>query len=162
MESSKKPNLQFEEENTLSKEEAMIKNDFLNQVNRGGLVTPTEVAYMACMHIYSFFEIIMKTEETKNILIKAVNPRRIFVNALEKMMSMSSHTESLLSMSCENGHDFLPMFLKISASLFNLMMKNFVSEMNSIIRTKPVKRSASNSPGTRKISKLKSSKWCHV
>lgn len=159
VESSENPALQFDVKIAeWSVEESSSKKEFLNQVNRGGLVTPTEVAYIACMHIYSFFEIIMKTEEAKKILTQAVNPRKVFVRAIEQMMKMCSNTEALLNISCDNGHEFLPIFKKISASLFNLMMKNFVADMNSSIKSKPSKRSASKSPAARKISKLQSKK----
>lgn len=158
MESPEQPTLTFEEQ-ALTNEEENRKKEFLMQVNRGGLVTPTEVAYMSCMYIYSFFDSIMKNDSTKNIVTKAENPRNLFLIALEEVMRMSMETDSFLGIYCEEGHEFLPLFLKISSSLFNLMMKNFVNDLNSSIKKKTVKRSKnSKCPVSRKISKLQSKK----
>ena len=156
MESPEQPLLTFEEE-ALTNEEDSKKKEFLMQVNRGGLVTPTDVTYMSCMYIYSFFDSIMKAEDPKGILTASDNPRAVFLKALEQIMKMSHETNSFLNLACEDGHEFLPLFMKISASLFNLMMKNFVSEVNSNIKSKSVKRKReSKTPSSRKISKLQS------
>ncbi len=106
---------------------------FLESVNRGGLSTPSDLCYIACLYVFNIFNEIMEREETKVQFLETQEPRKVFCELIILRLDLDFANE-LLDIECNAGHSFTkgPM-LKIGEKMFNIMMKNKVSETNQAI-----------------------------
>ena len=144
------------ESSGMTKEEIEMKEDFLNQLNRGGLCTPSDVTYLSCLCAWSFFQEIMSASEAKNILLQSKETLKVFVASLAEAMTWEDETKEILELKCMAGHLFEDIFCQITGKMFNIFMKNHVNEQNSKIRGQGKKRTASTEKKSQKIKKLQS------
>ena len=151
------PNIIISNEGTgMSEEEIEMKDDFLNQLNRGGLCTPSDVTYLSCLCAWSFFQEIVASQEARDILLNSNESLKVFVASLVEIMSWEDETQDILELKCSAGHSFESIFHQIGSKMFNIFMKNYVNEQNSKIRGQSKKRKPAKEKDIAKIQKLQS------
>ena len=108
---------------------------YLAQVNRGGLTVPSEMAYLTCIHVWSFYLKIIRDPELKKILVSSNVPsRKIFILSFINFVKCSDETRlTFIEQSCENGHKFEKNLTIFVSKCFNIFSKNYVSAINSSI-----------------------------
>jgi hypothetical protein len=111
-------------------ESARAKEDFLKAINRGGLVTPSELVYVTCLHALQLREEIFSSDD---VFLQSANPRLVFVETLNSKIFNSPEVHRLLSVSCDNCHMFLEFVPTIAMKLFNVFLKNFIATINDEI-----------------------------
>ena len=151
------PEIKFDD----GKEYLEEKEKFLNQINRGGLCSPSDLCYTACLYSWAFFNHVKANKAAHCQLIKAKNTGLVFVAALKKSLLSNPEGTELLGIACENDHEFGSIIDRIAQKMCNIMMKVYVNEINDLT-AKSKKRSAKQSDytytvSTRKMSKLQSS-----
>ena len=109
------------------------KHSFLNIVNRGGLLKPSDILYMSCMYAWSYFAEIMDGSENQKLFLKSQTPLTVFVESLTKLLSDTDHTSQVVNAKCGDGHSFSRFLKETLTTFFNCMATNFVSERNSEI-----------------------------
>lgn len=121
---------------------------FLDSINRGGLIKPTDYCFMTVTQCWQIYEEIRQTTELNEKLLKVTNQRLLFVNVMERA---SSDGQLLMtSCFCNKGHDLSSM---ICRRFFNCVAKNLVKDITA-------KANSSKPPAKkRKIAKLTSQ--CH-
>ena len=146
-----------EEEATM--EEEKLKESFLNAINRGGLVKPSDLVYISCVCIYTVYKEVMDQEESKRLLMDSEDARSVFAKTVVAKMKESPDTEETLLQKCSQGHPYEPVFSVIAQQVFNMMAKNLVSEINDAIHeSRKRDTSAKGNSNSRKIQKLSSDK----
>ena len=149
------PLVSIEDQQDLTCEEAEAKENFLLQVNRGGLINPSDLVYLASLWTWNFYKHIISDNDTKEYLLGSSNQLKIFVKAAEMSLPEQEQFGDILCQKCKTGHSFTKIYSMICTKMFNCIMKNFVSETNSKAREKK-KRASSKSSASRKIAKLQS------
>ena len=152
--------INFDESEILNEKEKMAKEQFLELMDRGGLIKPSDIVYMSCLNIRACFEKIMEHGESRKFLLECDNPRMVFCNAVTEMMEEKADLESILKATCENGCDFSKLLLKFAFCLFNILEVNYVKTTNDFVHMRG-KRNYNNDTNTRaemarKVAKLTS------
>ena len=135
------------------------RNEYIRQVTRGGLSTPSDLCYMSCLYAWNAYREITGDEELKERLFAMSNPRSGFVSLL---LEMTENSSSVLEIECDEGHSFHKSFKALATKMFNIFTKNVVSEANDAIREKKLAKSkkrsyvSKQSPSGRKSAKLQS------
>ena len=81
----------------------------------------------------------------------------MFEGMVKTLMADSKHSSEILRAHCREDHSFDTIFYQISKNIFNMMTKNYVSQLNDAVQQ--VKRSNGGDKftiQTRKIAKLTS------
>ncbi len=146
------PSVSFEQDE--NDKYASEKQQFLDQVNRGGLCYPSDLTYVTCLHAWKFYHDIQSQKEAYQLMLSSIAPQKVFVSAFIDTCSESSNTQDILTQQCENGHIFQKLFGRLAVKMFNTFAKNMCAEKNSSIH-KGKKRSSTSKDG-RKIKKLQS------
>jgi hypothetical protein len=134
------------------------KHALIQQVNRGGLVIPSDLIYVFCMHAFIFFQEIFDEGEVQQLILSFPKPRDVFVRAFLNRVQTDERTAGLVSVKCQNGHDILPVLKNAVTRFFNVMSKNFISKVNDTLHAERKRGAPSQSSQNRKISKLTSDK----
>jgi hypothetical protein len=140
-------------------EDSQEKTEFLRAVDRGGLVTSSELVYVICVHALQLKEELFDGAEIQEMFLATDSPRSAFVSILGRKIYGTPEAEELFNQKCDNGHTFLSFVLTTRPKFFNCMSKNFVSTLNDRIhasRKRAQKESKESAPG-RKLKKLQSS-----
>jgi hypothetical protein len=140
-------------------DEELIKSSFLEQVNRGGLVEPSDLLFIVALQIWNFYCFIMNCDETKGILFNSKKSRNVFAEAY--LLWSEKELCSFGQEKCSSGHEFKTILRKCAVKLYNCFAKNFCNEKNSSIHSKKKCNSSakdqSSSKSQRKVKKLQSS-----
>ena len=103
----------------------------------------------------------MENTELRTLLLALTNAKESFIAGLVSKFSEDQDNADLILKRCSNGHllvDFLP---DIFSRFFNVMSKNYVSEVNDVIhlsRKRKEKDQKEQSSSQRKLAKLQSKK----
>jgi hypothetical protein len=132
------------------------RSSFLDQINRGGLVKPSDLVFIYCLHANELQHRIFASEEMKKVFLSAELPRPVFAGLLRQKLENNFSTRQLLETECSVGHDFSSTFSRIATTFCNCMLKNFVSELNDKLHEarKRGPNSQESTPANRKIAKL--------
>ena len=76
--------INFEMINEPNVDEVYAREEFMRLINRGGLIKPSDLLYVACSHIYTLFNFIKHDNVIKKVLLSTVNPRSVFVECFFK------------------------------------------------------------------------------
>ncbi len=127
-------------------EENDRKKAYINLINRGGLVFPSELTFMASVLVWKFYETIKGNPEMFSLLhTPNLSSQRIFEKAFLKYLNGFEETRlTYLIQSCDLGHSVSDLVSLISRKMFNIFSKNHVSKTNSKIHANK-KRSAESS-----------------
>ena len=148
------------EEHSVAFELADMRQEFMAQISRGGLLKPSDVVYITCIHAFALYNAIKNNSESFSLLMKFSNPRNVFTTYFLNLIEESNCLDPIMTTACKSEHKFQIYVQKVSDILFNLMAKNHVSELNSSIHVNKKRSftSANNKTAkTRKIQKLTSS-----
>ena len=139
-------------------EHIMQGTSFLAQVNRGGLTVPSEMAYLTCSHVWSFYLKIFNDPDLKKILLSSnVSSRKIFILSFTNFLASSDETRlDFVEQCCEKGHKFEKHLKVFASKCFNIFSKNYVSAINSSIHEN--RKRSSNAEAKRESSNFKSLK----
>jgi hypothetical protein len=126
-------------------------SEFLDNINRGGLVRPTEFVYMLTTHCWRIFEEIRNSSELKSQFLKAASQSTVF----GKVMDRSTYNDKFIHLVfgrnvCSAGHNLQNHIVR---RFFNCVAKNFVKQITYVAN-------AHHEPTAkkRKVAKLTSSK----
>ena len=153
-------NVQFAVINLSSDSSLMSPTALFEQVNRGGLTIPSELAFLTCIQAWKFYSEIFNRPELKRLLFTPNSSSQIlFQTALVKVLLSAEETKAtFLTDECRQGHKFEAFTLLLTRKIFNLFSKNFASAANSEIHSKKSRLSdnSKRDPVGFKVSKLQS------
>ena len=114
---------------------------YLNKVDRGGLLKPSEYAFTTCLSNWKVFESLKKSEFALKSLISSTNQRALFIKIVERLLV----DESLLVEEnfCICNHNIKEL---ISCKFFNCIFKNYIRQFNE--------RVTENNSNKRKLNKI--------
>jgi hypothetical protein len=125
--------------------------EFLDQINRGGLVRPSDFVYSLVVHCWRVFDEIWRNAELKAKFLKASGQRNVF----EKIMDRATDNETFIDLlfgqnMCSAGHNLQKFIVR---RFFNCVAKNFVKCITALANPhhEPVAKK-------RKIAKLTSTR----
>jgi len=124
------------------KEEKKVKEAFVAQVNRGGLLYPRDLLFVSCVHIWKVFSSIKEKEQARKHLLSFLEPRKLFVQVVLSLMQDHEEMEAILLAECSSGHCFNHLFKQLCGKMFNCFMKNLCTERNSTFHS--CKKTCSN------------------
>jgi hypothetical protein len=75
-------------------------------VNRGGLFTPSDATYVACVHAWDIFKLILDTPDSREALLKATEPQKVFLAVVQEIIDSIDHLSDLVDASCGKNHLF--------------------------------------------------------
>ncbi len=140
-------------------EEDKEHRQFIDEINRGGLLYPSDIVFVSSIHIWSFFKEVTENQEAKKSLLQSTHPRQVFVGAFMTTCQKNEDTEPILVSTCKEGHPFDQILVQMAGKLFNMFAKNVCSDVNAR-QHKEVKRKGPSSTGATssaaKIKKLQS------
>ena len=131
---------------------------FVNSINRGGLVKTSEIIYSSCIASWNIYKKIMDNEEAKACFLSCKLQRKVFLNVVLTEVESDSKYCEILNVSCMENHSFRGNFVCVVETFFNVMAKNFASDINSTVHVNK-KRSGhkdTRSSNNKKIRKLQS------
>ena len=149
-------------EGEVEESDLRAKEEFINAISRGGLTKPSDYLYIASVHASSLCNYIFKNENLKKTLFGTENSRDTFVGCFLRLLKNDENCEYMINVKCDKGHSHTQFINRVAFTIFNISAKNYVSEMNDLIRTKPQKattskpNTAKRSEAARKIKKLQS------
>lgn len=157
--SNDSPSVEFEE--CVDAESTGVKETYLTMVNRGGLVSPSDLVNVVCVHSLQLKKAIFDSDNSRQLLLKAAVPRDTFVKCFMNLMESDPETDLILRQKCLNKHEFGSVVPQIVSKFFNIFSKNLVAELNDQVhaaRKRQTVNSDKNSSAERKIAKLQSHK----
>jgi hypothetical protein len=149
-------NSTFENDNEIIDDPTHAKEDFINSISRGGLRKPSDCIYISCVHASSLNRYIFSNEELKKLILEAKNSRDTVIDSFMKMIENDTNASELLSIKCTKGHTHTKYLRRVAFTIFNINMKNYVSELNDAIATSKKRKTpaAKTSKSAKKIRKL--------
>ena len=119
---------------------------FLDSINRGGLVKPTDFAFKLVVHCWRVFEELWSRSELKAKFLLSTAHRLLFCKVMDRATYTAEYMHLLFGASmCSAGHDLQT---HIVSRFFNCVAKNFVKQFTSSSSHPTAKK--------RKIDKLQS------
>ena len=154
----KAPKIQFlDGENNV--ENFNFREEFLKQINRGGLCTPSDSTYICALYARQLYQKIYDKGDIQNMFMGFKNQRNVFAACLEMKMQYDVNSAAILEQTCkrEEPHKFSDRIKSIGDRAFNTFSKNFVTERNDEINAskKRDKSKGKENPAERKAKKLK-------
>ena len=95
------PEVDFTEECSSS-----AKESFLDSVNRGGLIYPSELVFLTTMLAVKLQQEIFGDSEIRAMFMQFQNPCDVFVKCFEKRISASTDMNDILSQTCDDEHTY--------------------------------------------------------
>ena len=135
------------------------KEKFLEQINRGGLFTPSDLLYVCVLHARQLYKEIHDKGGVEKIFLQMSNQRDVFSACFELKLKSDDNASDILDQTCKDGHKFSERIKSIGARIFNIFSKNFIAELNDNIhadRKRKEKADEKKSPSARKVKKLQS------
>ena len=138
-----------------------LRAEFLEQINRGGLCTPSDSMYICILYASQLFQKIFDKGEIEKSFLALKNQRNVFTACLEIKMQFDTNSAAILAQTCkaEEPHKFSERIRSIGDRAFNTFQKNFVQELNDQINANKKRngtRYDKESSADRKIQKLQS------
>ena len=144
--SKNSPNIQLD--NDLGESKAK----FLEQINRGGLFTPTDALYVFVLHARQLYKEVCDKGDIENKFLGLENPQNVFSAMLGLKMRNDTNATAILEQSCQESHKFGDRIKSIGDRVFNTFSKNFAGEINSKTHKDKSKKRRNNSDGKEKDS----------
>ena len=136
-----------------------MKDSFFKQVNRGGLLPPSDIVFITSLHIYKSYQDIMEDESHRSILLKYECPKKAFSKLQYMLMVEGDETKVIINSKCSSGHQFGRYVEPLADVLFNIMSQNFIREYNDAIHQERKRKSnTATTKASKKIAKLSSEK----
>jgi len=153
-----------ESDSQLSLEENSRRIAYISQVNRGGLVFPSELAFSATVLAWSMYQKIKSNSTLSQVLFQPnISAQKVFSLTFLSYLESSENTRlEYIQRDCEEGHSFCPNLSLLSKKFFNVVSKNYVSVKNSEIhaskkrKTEEERQNMKRIATSHKITKLQS------
>ena len=116
-----------------TEDETRAGEAFVDSINRGGLIKPTDLLNIIAAHTNDFWKYIKLNPDILKHFLSSVNCQSLFTKVFLEKIDESAATDSILNATCRSGHKFTPFVTHISNAMFNMFGKNFASEANSKI-----------------------------
>ncbi len=153
-----------ENDSQLSLEENSRRIAYISQVNRGGLVFPSELAFSATVLAWDMYQKIKSNATLSQLLFQPnISSQKLFSLTFLNYLDSSENTRlEYVQRECENGHSFSPSLSLLSKKFFNVVSKNYVSVKNSEIhankkrKTEEERQNSKRIPNSHKVTKLQS------
>ena len=129
---------------------------FLNSINRRGLIKPSDIIFLSCIASWRVYQMIMDNSNSKAYFLACKSQRLVFVKCLFIYIENNNSYSGLFRTTCIRDHSFQTMVKETAEKFFNVMTKNFVSEINSITNNNKKRKPKSVSSENIKIRKLQS------
>ena len=143
--------------NNCEEDDAHERKYLLEQVNRGGLCTPTKLIYRSCLYNWNFYRTLSAQGSFLDEVYKSRNSKATYVHMATSLMAEGELSGQILKEHCSCNHSFETVFPKMCYKMSNLMTRNYTFRINDSIRKKNRPSSGSKmSIQTRKLSKLTS------
>ena len=104
---------------------------FLDMINRGGLIKPSDIVYSSCVVAWDVYSRIMESYEAKSYFLSCKMQRNVFLKVVMIETHANENYTGILEATCINEHSFADIYEKIVTKFFNVMCKKIVSEVNS-------------------------------
>jgi len=122
---------------------------FLDSINRGGLVKPTDFTFKLVVHCWRVFEEMCNTQELKSKFLQSTAHRLLFCKIMDRATYTAEYMHLLFgACMCSAGHDLQT---RVVTRFFNCVAKNLVKQFTSSSR-----QSTCSTAKKRKIDKLSS------
>ena len=135
------------------------KDRFLQQINGGGLFTPTDSLYICVLHARQLFKEVFDKGDIEKQFLSVKNQQSVFSAMFEMKMRNDENAAGILEQTCDNFHKFSERIASIGGRVFNTFSKNIIAEINDEIHKSKignVKTDPKQSSSARKIKKLQS------
>ena len=106
---------------------------FLDAINRGGLVKPSELLFIICTHASDLYQHIRGDEKLLSELLACRNAQAFFIQVFLAQLETHDETRSIVDVSCKEKHKFTSYIRQAAATMFNLFAKNLTTEYNAEI-----------------------------
>ena len=128
---------------------------FVDEINRGGHVKPSYLIYAICALAWDIYLQIMENSEAKSLFLSFKAHRSVFLNIMYGQATENTKYVDILDTIGLKSHRFYSLLSNILSKFFNVICKNFVSEINSNIRASKKERKKDDKPDkqSRKIKK---------
>ena len=135
------------------------REKLLEQINRGGLCTPSDSMYICVLYARQLYKKIFDKGDIEKKFLALENQRDVFSACLEMKLQHDSNIVDILDQTCHEKHKFSARMKSIGDRVFNTFSKNFAGELNDKIHADK-KRIKSDNPkecsAAKKIKKLQS------
>jgi hypothetical protein len=102
-------------------------SDFLDSINRGGLVKPTDFLYNFAVHCWRVFEELWNTPDLKSKFLLCSGQRNVFCKIIDRATYNEKYVHLMFGGNvCTVGHDVLSHVVR---RFFNCVAKNFVKQL---------------------------------
>ena len=128
--------IDFLEMDNCEEDDAHTGKYLLEQVNRGGLCTPTELIYRSCLYNWNFYRTLSAQGSFLDEVYKSRNSKATYVHMATSLMAEGELSSQILKEHCSCNHSFEAVFPKICYKMFNLMTRNYTFRINDSIRKK--------------------------
>ena len=100
----------------------------------------------------------MNNDEAKSYFLSCKHQRKVFIKIVIKEIENDQKHSGILQVTCMDNHSFENILVRIVEKFFNVMAKNFASEINSKAHVAKKRSSQKDkpSPSNTKIRKLQS------
>ena len=116
--------------NNCEEDDAHTRKYLLEQVNRGGLCTPTELIYRSCFYNWNFYRTLSAQGSFLDEVYKSRNSKATYVHMATSHMAEGELSSQILKEHCSCNHSFETVFPKICYKMFNLMIRNYTFRIN--------------------------------
>ena len=126
------------------------------EINREGLVKPSDLVYARCSLAWDTYLQIMENSEAKSLSLTSNVHRSVFLNFVHGQAIENTKYEDILDTTCSKHHQFDSLSSDILSKFFNVICKNFVSEIDSNMHTSEKRMKKDDKPNKQsaKIRKL--------
>ena len=130
---------------------------FLNSINRGGLIKPSDIIFSLCIVSWKVYKLTMDNTDSKSYFLSCKSQRPVFVKCILIYIKDNESYDGILKATCILEHSFEEIVKGVAEKFFNVMAKNFVSEVNSITHSNRKRKMDTNKRSNEmKINKLQS------
>ena len=132
-------------------------DEFTISISRGGLIHPSDLLYLVCVHAWAMW---IKIRDDKKIFREFMgksNQRNVFVESFMEKLTEAECTQPIINAACNQKHSFNSITKIACTVIFNGMASNLSKVQNSKMHAGRKRESGSKTSTLRqKVLKLKS------
>ncbi len=103
---------------------------FADEINRGGLLTPSDLAFAVCLRSWSVFQLIVSEPSMKNLFLTNASHRACFIALVRRTMDSDDNLSEIVSGQdcCAAGHPIVDSLIR---RFFHCLMVNFLKDLKA-------------------------------
>ena len=82
------------------------RREFISKLSRGGLLKPSDVVYITCIHAFVFYQSVKDNTVTFEFLVNSTELMSVFTKSFVDILNESNSIVSILNTDCKKGHKF--------------------------------------------------------